>query len=118
MLPLTVAVSASSPTRPLTPYSGQLCAAPSYVNVWLSAVTVTGCGLIFRPPLFFVMSYALVTSCVPFVTVTMTTSFGTVPSATFFTLPLTVAVSTSPFASLWLSPAAIFTGSPSPTCTV
>ena len=46
MLPLTVAVSASSPTRPLTPYSGQLCAAPSYVNAWLSAVTVTGRGVI------------------------------------------------------------------------
>ena len=46
MLPLTVAVSASSPTRPSTSYSGQLCAAPSYVNAWLSAFTVTGRGVI------------------------------------------------------------------------
>ena len=100
MLPLTVAVSASSPTRPLTPYSGQLCSSPSYVNAWLFAVTVTGRGLIFSSPLSSVMSYALVTSCVPFVTVTVTTSFVTVPSATFVTLPLTVAVSMSPFASM------------------
>ena len=52
MLPTVSAVIFSPEITPLTVYLFQVCADPVYVNSWLSAVIVTGAGVIVTVAVF------------------------------------------------------------------